>query len=68
MWKRKSSELAFQWGTIGMTSLDEPRCGFQGEMGLDDITGRYQPKYPRWKTNLKVIIIIIHLFLQNGSN
>lgn len=55
IWKRKSSELAFLWGTIGMTSLDEPRCEHRGVMGLDEATGRYQAQYPRWKTNLKVM-------------
>lgn len=57
VWKRKSSEYAFQWGTIGMTSLDEPRSEFRGEMGIDEITGRYQPKYPRWKTSAKMYCV-----------
>lgn len=55
MWKRRCNSLAFKWGTIGMTSLDEPRPNFRGQMGLDAITGRMQPQYPRWKTNAKVI-------------
>ncbi|KAI4464863.1 ngep-related [Holotrichia oblita] len=54
LWRRKSNELAFKWGTIGMTSLDEPRSNYRGEMGIDPVTGRIQPQYPRWKTNVKV--------------
>lgn len=54
VWKRRCNELAFKWGTIGMTSLDEPRANFRGHMGYDVITGRLQPQYPRWKTNVKV--------------
>ncbi|KAJ9594502.1 hypothetical protein L9F63_014114, partial [Diploptera punctata] len=53
VWKRKCSELAFTWGTIGMTSLDEPRPNYRGVMGIDPVTGRYQPQFPRWKTNAR---------------
>lgn len=58
MWKRKCNELAFTWGTIGMTSLDEPRPNFRGQMGIDAVTGRTMPQYPRWKTNVKVRFLI----------
>lgn len=54
MWRRKSNELAFTWGTIGMSSLDEPRPNFHGQIAVDPVTGRKQPSYPRWKTNAKV--------------
>ncbi|PNF39603.1 Anoctamin-10 [Cryptotermes secundus] len=54
VWKRKCSELAFTWGTIGMTSLDEPRPNYHGVMGIDVVTGRYQPQFPRWKTNARL--------------
>lgn len=57
VWKRKSNELAFRWGTIGMTSLDEPRPNFCGHMGVDPVTGRVQPQYPRWKTNAKMYLV-----------
>nr|CAD7571941.1 unnamed protein product [Timema californicum] len=52
-WKRKCSELAFTWGTIGMTGLDEPRPNYHGTMAIDTITGRYQPQFPKWKTYLR---------------
>lgn len=62
-WKRKCSALAFKWGSIGMTSLDEPRPSFQGVMELDSITGRYFPQYPRWKTNVKMYCVSIPIVL-----
>jgi anoctamin-10 len=37
-----------------MTSLDEPRPNYRGVMGIDEVTGRYQPLFPRWKTNVRV--------------
>ncbi|XP_071053046.1 anoctamin-10 isoform X1 [Onthophagus taurus] len=57
VWKRKSNELAFQWGTIGMTSLDLPRVNFRGPMSSDEVTGKLQPQYPRWKTNVKMYCV-----------
>lgn len=63
VWKRRCNSLSFKWGTIGMTSLDEPRPNFRGQMGLDAITGRMQPQYPRWKTNAKVSNTIISFAL-----
>ncbi|XP_046394474.1 anoctamin-10 [Ischnura elegans] len=54
IWRQKCSELAFAWGTIGMTSLDEPRPGFRGEMKEDPISKHLLPQYPRWKTNVKM--------------
>nr|CAD7256531.1 unnamed protein product [Timema shepardi] len=56
-WKRKCSELAFTWGTIGMTGLDEPRPNYHGTMAIDTITGRYQPQFPKWKTYLRMYAV-----------
>ncbi|XP_077290700.1 abnormal X segregation isoform X2 [Arctopsyche grandis] len=69
VWRRKSNALAFNWGTIGMTSLDEPRVNFRGKMGIDSITGKIQPQSPRWKTNLKMYCVslpIVFLCLCGG--
>lgn len=55
MWKRRSNELAYSWGTIKMTGLDEPRASFRGEMRIDHVTDLLQPQYPRWKTYVKVM-------------
>lgn len=63
LWRRRSNELAFQWGTIGMTSLDEPRANFHGHMGKDAVTGRIQPQYPRWKTTAKLYFVSIPIVI-----
>ncbi|KAL3281713.1 hypothetical protein HHI36_004917 [Cryptolaemus montrouzieri] len=57
VWKRKSNELAFNWGTIGMTSLDEPRANFRGTMEMDPITGKVAPQYPRYVTYVKMYCV-----------
>ncbi|KAF7266321.1 hypothetical protein GWI33_020349 [Rhynchophorus ferrugineus] len=54
LWKKKASELAFKWGTIEMTSLDEPRPGFRGIMGIDAVTGKVCPQSPRYMTYIKM--------------
>ncbi|XP_049822312.1 anoctamin-10 isoform X2 [Aethina tumida] len=57
IWRRKSNELAFKWGTIGMTSLDEPRPNFRGTMGVDAVSGRIQPQAPRYLTTVKMYCV-----------
>lgn len=54
VWKRRSNALAFKWGTITMTSLDEPRPNFRGTMGIDAVSGKIQPQNTRYFTYLKV--------------
>ena len=54
MWRRRSNEAAFQWGTIGMTSLDEPRPNYHGTMMVVTITGRLLPQFPRRTTYMRV--------------
>lgn len=57
LWKRKCNELAFKWGTITMTSLDEPRANFRGKLGTDPVTGKVLPQSPRLLTNLKMYCV-----------
>jgi len=54
LWKRKCAELAYVWGTLRMTKWEEPRPNYWGVMAPDPVSGQYQPKYPWWKTCLKV--------------
>lgn len=68
MWRRRSNEAAFQWGTIGMTSLDEPRPNYHGTMMVDTITGRLLPQFPRRTTYMRMYcvslpIVLLCLFL-----
>lgn len=62
-WKIRSNELAFNWGTIGMTSLDEPRANYHGQMGKDPVSGKIQPRYPRWKTNAKMYLVSLPIVI-----
>ncbi|KAK9510462.1 hypothetical protein O3M35_005246 [Rhynocoris fuscipes] len=57
LWRRKCSELAFIWGTITMTSFDEPRPNFRGVMGVDAVTGKTLPQAPRFITHLKMYCV-----------
>lgn len=54
LWKRYSSELAYQWGTLDEQSelLVEPRPQFRGEPRRSPVTGRLEPSYPAWKRHL----------------
>uniref|UniRef100_A0AAR5PLA5 Anoctamin n=2 Tax=Dendroctonus ponderosae TaxID=77166 RepID=A0AAR5PLA5_DENPD len=63
VWKRKSNELAFKWGTIGMTSLDEPRPGFRGFMGVDAVTGKVCPQSPRFMTYVKMYAVSLPIVI-----
>uniref|UniRef100_A0A0A9W9V8 Anoctamin n=1 Tax=Lygus hesperus TaxID=30085 RepID=A0A0A9W9V8_LYGHE len=60
-WRRKCSELAYVWGTISMTSFDEPRANFRGHMGLDTVTGKLLPQAPRFKTHMKMYCVSLPL-------
>ncbi|KAL1484399.1 hypothetical protein MTO96_032619 [Rhipicephalus appendiculatus] len=54
LWKRYSSELAYQWGTLDEQNelLVEPRPQFRGEPSRSPVTGRLEPSYPAWKRHL----------------
>ncbi|XP_014286688.1 anoctamin-10 isoform X2 [Halyomorpha halys] len=60
-WRRKCSELAYLWGTISMTSFDEPRPNFRGTMGIDAVTGKLLPQAPRFKTHIKMYCVSLPL-------
>ncbi|XP_022647193.1 anoctamin-8-like isoform X2 [Varroa destructor] len=53
-WKRTSSELAHRWGTLDSSSemLNEPRPLFKGTLETSAVTGRMEPRYPKWRRNL----------------
>ncbi|BET00034.1 Anoctamin [Nesidiocoris tenuis] len=60
-WRRKCSELAYIWGTITMTSFDEPRANFRGHMGIDAVTGKLLPQAPRFQTHMKMYCVSLPL-------
>ncbi|CAH1797955.1 unnamed protein product [Owenia fusiformis] len=53
-WKRRSSVLAYKWGTLDKEDdlLKEPRPLFKGDLQRSPVTGRLEPYYPNWKRNL----------------
>ncbi|XP_002129502.2 anoctamin-10-like [Ciona intestinalis] len=57
MWKRKSTEYSYKWGTLGAKVWEEPRTGYRGPLGLNEVTQRQEPTYPSWKRNIRVYLI-----------
>ncbi|CAC5414383.1 ANO8 [Mytilus coruscus] len=53
-WKRRSSKLAYDWGTLDKKDelLEDPRPLFTGDLRESPVTGRLEPHYPQWKRNL----------------
>ena len=53
-WKRRSSELAYQWGTLHQHCeiLSEPRTLFKGLPCKNVITGNAELHYPEWKRQM----------------
>jgi len=59
MWKRKSNEHAFYFGTYGKLRHKRPRPAFRGKFEKNPITGREEVTYPMektWKTLLTVSV------------
>lgn len=52
-WKRNCSTLAYKWGTIKMEHYEEARPEYYGTLSRNKITGRLEPKYPKWKRVLR---------------
>lgn len=67
LWKRRSSSLSYRWGTLNLTErFAEPRPGFQGDLGVNPVTGRVEPLFPEWKRDLRMALVsvpVVGLFL-----
>ncbi|XP_041077616.1 anoctamin-10-like isoform X2 [Polyodon spathula] len=47
LWKRRSAELAYGWGTLLLNStFEEPRPNYRGTMGHNPVTKRWEPYFP----------------------
>ncbi|KAK1163449.1 anoctamin-10-like [Acipenser oxyrinchus oxyrinchus] len=47
LWKRRSAELAYGWGTLLLNStFEEPRPNYRGTMGHNPVTRRWEPYFP----------------------
>jgi len=72
MWKRRTAELAYHWGTINLELFEDPRPEYHGVPGRDPVTGRIQPQYSSSVRLMKIYfvsgpIMIILLFLLFGT-
>lgn len=63
VWKRKCSVMAYQWGTLTLTTLELPRPDYYGKLSKDPITGKLAPQYPIWKTQLQVYLVSVPVIL-----
>uniref|UniRef100_A0A3B3VKR9 Anoctamin n=1 Tax=Poecilia latipinna TaxID=48699 RepID=A0A3B3VKR9_9TELE len=67
LWKRRSSTLSYQWGTLNLAErFAEPRPGFHGDLGVNPVTGRVEPLFPEWKRDLRMALVsvpVVGLFL-----
>ncbi|KAK3565135.1 hypothetical protein QTP86_034392 [Hemibagrus guttatus] len=67
LWKRRRAALSFRWGTLTLTEqFQEPRPGFQGEVGINPVTGRTEPLFPETQRQMRVGLVsvpVVGLFL-----
>jgi len=62
-WKRRSAELAYQWGTINTERFEEPRATFYGELGKDPVTGHLQPQYSNFRRHMKFYTVSVPVMI-----
>lgn len=58
LWKRKSAEHAFEWGTDEYEEGERVRPAFRGTWKIDADTGEVVCVYPKWKRILKYCVTI----------
>ncbi|TSQ92625.1 Anoctamin-10 [Bagarius yarrelli] len=67
LWKRRSAALSYRWGTLTLTEhFQEPRPGFQGEVGINPVTGRTEPLFPDSQRQMRIGLVsvpVVGLFL-----
>ncbi|KAM9470538.1 anoctamin-10 isoform 1-T2 [Clarias gariepinus] len=67
LWKRRSAVLSYRWGTLTLTEhFQDPRPGFQGELGINPVTGRKEPLFPDWQRQKRIGLVsmpVVGLFL-----
>jgi len=57
VWKRKSNEHAYFWGTSGKLRRKPPRPEYRGELRLSPVSGKEEMYYPHNKTTRKVLLV-----------
>ncbi|MGH0130772.1 UNVERIFIED_CONTAM: hypothetical protein FKN15_066301 [Acipenser sinensis] len=76
LWKRRSAELAYGWGTLLLNStFEEPRPNYRGTMGHNPVTKRWEPYFPSAERKRRIWFVstpvglfaeYIELFVQFG--
>jgi len=57
MWKRRSNEHSYNWGTMGKLRTKRPRPEYRGEIKDHPITGKKEVTYPYSKT-MKTMLLV----------
>uniref|UniRef100_H3CQS8 Anoctamin n=1 Tax=Tetraodon nigroviridis TaxID=99883 RepID=H3CQS8_TETNG len=59
LWKRRSSTQSYRWGTLHLAErFAEPRPGFQGDIGVNPVTGRVEPLF-EWQRDLIIAVVSV---------
>jgi hypothetical protein len=64
-WRRRQAEIAFQWNTLDMQTVEDIRPSYKGELRLSPVTDQYEPHYPTWKRLLFRLCVTIPLLVIN---
>lgn len=71
LWKRRSATQSHRWGTLHLAErFAEPRPGFQGNIGVNPVTGRVEPLFPEWQRDLIIAAVsvpVVGLFLGTAA-
>uniref|UniRef100_A0A8C4Z0U7 Anoctamin n=1 Tax=Gadus morhua TaxID=8049 RepID=A0A8C4Z0U7_GADMO len=60
MWKRRSTLLAYRWGTMQLAErFSEPRPAYHGALGVNPVTGRVEPLFPAWQRELRMALVSV---------
>eukprot|EP00116_Pleurobrachia_bachei_P002497 sb/3462759/ len=61
LWKRRSAELAWQWGTLGreVERQEVERPQFKGVLGTHPVTGQAELQYPAYKRQIKQAVSLL---------
>ena len=62
-WKRYSATLAYYWGSLSIVEDEETRAAYYGPMGLNKVTGRSEPQYPKWKRIVKYYCVSLPIIM-----
>jgi len=59
VWKRRSNEHSFNWGSSGKLRRKPPRPEYRGELILSEVTGREEMYYPTSNTRKKIFMVSV---------